>query len=231
VAEVPATLLSDPRRPRAGGADRQRRRRRRHGAWLSVAAVVLAAATPATSAAAPAGGGPMLAPQPAGQVGGVPVGYPHTLAGAISMVAHTAEASIGLDVGRARTVGAVVAAPSYSSAGADLAAQVVTLRTSLGLPADGTTGGAYAIFLARAYQVPAATGERVTVWVLGDFDAAGPATGGVGRSTPIASGMTVAWVGGDWKAVPDRVVVPADAQLPPGTAAPAARGWLPLAIT
>jgi len=142
--------------------------------------------------------GPLILPQPTNTVQGIPVGFPHSTEGAISAAAHYAEASVGLDVDRARALGEVAAAPSYIDAPPDFVRAVRSARTGLGLPPDGVSNGAYLTFEAQAFRVADATPALVDVAVLGRVDGAGPATQGQGRGGPTATSYTLVWVDGDW---------------------------------
>jgi hypothetical protein len=148
----------------------------------------------------PVSAGPLILPQPSNTTRGIPTGFAHSSEGAISAAAHYAEASVGLDVDRARALGDVAGAPAYIDAPHDFVRAVRSARTGLGLSrADGPPTGAYLTFEAQAYRVADATPVRVDVAVLGRVDGAGPATQGQGRGGPTATSYTLVWDDGDWR--------------------------------
>lgn len=151
----------------------------------------------------PVSAGPLILPRPTGQQQGIPTGFPHTTEGAISAAAHYNEIIIGLDSQVAARVGEVAAAPSYLDAPRDMIQGVAVARRSLGLGTDPQAPGAYLQFRSEAYRVLDATPNRVVVAVLGHVDAAGPATGGQGRTAVSAAAYAMVWVEGDWRIAAD----------------------------
>jgi hypothetical protein len=173
--------------------------------------------------------GPLILPEPANTAQGIPVGFPHSTEGAISAAAHYAEASVGLDVDRARALGEVAGSPSYIDAPQDFAQAVRSARTGLGLPPYGALNGAYLTFEAQAYRVADATPVLVDVAVLGRVDGAGPATQGQGQGGPTATSYTLVWVDEDWHFAGDGTSLSGQ---PPAPRSPQAynEGWRDLAM-
>jgi hypothetical protein len=178
----------------------------------------------------PVSAGPLILPPPTGTVRGVPVGFPHTVPGAISAAARYAETAIGLDETRARTVGEVASAPSYPSAAADFAIGASSARSRLGVH-EPQLGGAFLLFTARSYRVHEATTDRVLVQLLGIVEGAGPATSGQARRATLLPDYTMVWAHGDWKiagptnlAEPEPLPAPRSVQAYQG-------GWRDLALS
>jgi hypothetical protein len=178
----------------------------------------------------PVSAGPLVLPAPTGTVRGVPVGFPHTVPGAISAAARYAETAIGLDETRARTVGEVAGAPSYPAAADDLAYGVQVAVASLGLPPDVGAGGAYLAFQARAYRVTDVKEARAVVQLLGVAEAAGPATAGQGRRAVTVTGYTMVWADRDWKIAGDTNLADPEPLPAPGSAQAYQGGWRDLAL-
>ncbi|HEX5878465.1 MAG TPA: hypothetical protein VF468_09110 [Actinomycetota bacterium] len=189
-------------------------------------------ATPSTGAwvVPPVSAGPLILPPPAGTARGVPVGFPHTVPGAISAAARYAETAVGLDETRARTVGEVAGAPSYPSAADDFAHGVRIASSTLGVQPGDAGIGAYLTFQARAYRVVDAGADRALIHVLGIADGAGPATSGQGRQAVSVAAYTMVWADGDWK-IDGGTDLEEPQPLPaPGSAQAYERGWRDLAI-
>jgi hypothetical protein len=177
----------------------------------------------------PVSAGPMILPQPINTAQGTPSGFPHSTEGAISAAAHYAEASVGIDVDRARALGEVAGAPSYIDAPQHFVQAVRSARTGLGLPPDGPPKGAYLTFEAQAYKVADTTPVRVDVAVLGRVDGAGPATQGQGQGGLTATSYTLVWDDGDWHIAGDGT---SPSGQPPAPRSPQAydEGWRDLAM-
>ncbi len=177
----------------------------------------------------PVAAGPLILPRPTGTQQGIPIGFPRSTEGAISAAAHYAEASVGLDLERARALGEVAGSASYIDAPRDFVQAVRSTRTALGLSRQGATEGAYLTFEAQAYRVADATPVRVDVAVLGRVDGAGPATQGQGQGGPTATSYTLVWVDGDWHLAGDGTPLSGP---PPAPRTPRAydEGWRDLAM-
>jgi hypothetical protein len=203
------------------------------GADPSTAAPTATATQPTTAGVwrvPPVSAGPLILPRPTRVVRGVPVGFPHTVPGAISAAARYAETAIGLDETRARAVGEVAGAPSYPAAADDFALGVQGLRSSLGLPDGQPAYGAYVVFHAKAYRVLAAELDRAVVDVLGVVEAAGPATGGQSRRATSIVGYTLTWLDGTWRVTGDSGTREPDPLPAPGTVPAYEGGWRDLAL-
>jgi hypothetical protein len=177
----------------------------------------------------PVSAGPLILPRPTGTRQGVPVEFPHSTEGAISAAAHYAEASVTLDVERARTLGEVAGAPAYLDAPRDFVQAVRSARLGLGLSPDGAAKGAYLTFEAQAYRITDATPVRVDVAVVGRVDGAGPATQGQGHGGVTATSYTLVWVDGDWHLAGDGTPLSGPAPAP-RTPRAYAEGWRDLAM-
>jgi hypothetical protein len=177
----------------------------------------------------PVSAGPLILPQPSNTEQGIPTGFPHSTEGAISAAAHYAEASVSLDVDRARVVGSVARAPSYLDASHDFAQGARSARAMLGLAPGQPLAGAYLTFTPQAYRLTDATPERVRLAILGRVEAAGPATHGQGRTSHVATSYTMVWVEGDWRIAGDGDPLPAEIPTPRSPRA-YEEGWRDLAI-
>ncbi len=177
----------------------------------------------------PVSAGPLILPRPTGTEQAVPVGFPHSTEGAISAAAHYAQAAVGLDIERARTLGAVAAAPSYLDASRDFARGAQSARATLGLTPGQPLAGAYLTFTAQAYRVSDATPDRVRLALLGRVDAGGPATHGQGRTSHVATSYTLVWAEGDWRIAGDGDPLSAAVPLPRSPRA-YQEGWRDLAL-
>jgi hypothetical protein len=177
----------------------------------------------------PVSAGPLVLPQPTGLEKAVPVGFPHTTEGAISAAARYAQAAVGLDVDRARTLGDVVGAPAYLDASHDFTRGARSARDTLGLAPGEPVAGAYLTFTPQAYRVTDATPDRVRLAILGRVDAAGPATHGQGRTSTVATSYTLVWADGDWRIAGDGDALPAGVPMP-RTPTAYQQGWRDLAL-
>lgn len=178
--------------------------------------------------APPVSAGPLIAPPAAKTVRKIPVGYPHTTEGAISAAAHYAEATVTLQVDRARAVARAAAAPSYLQAVDDFTANAQTARRNLGIAATGPTRGAFLIYQSQGYLVRDAAPDRADVWILGIAEGAGPATGGQSQGGPSIARFRMVWVDGDWKFTDGGGKTPQAPQ--PGSAEAYDEGWRDLAL-
>ncbi|WP_019632526.1 hypothetical protein [Actinomadura atramentaria] len=179
--------------------------------------------TPVESAPA----GPFRLVQGARTEHGVPVGYPHSLAGAVSAAVHYwAQIASTLDARRAAEIAGAVADPSWRDAARELAEGPAQTRKALGLPAKGATG-ADVLLTPAAYQVRNATADSVTVLVLGYYQTTLP-DGDVDTRIGVYPAQ-MRWVAGDWK-MPRPTLSDdfADLRAAPGSDEAAALGWKPL---
>jgi hypothetical protein len=162
------------------------------------------------------------------QRGGIRIGFPHTLAGAVSAaVEDWSQVSSDLNPARAAVIGRAIAAPSWRGGPAALAAGVRRTRLSLGLAATGPVpAGAQATFTAVDYQVRRVSRSQVTVLLLAYYTITVP-----GQQPQTSVGVCPAnmrWEHRDWKiTAPGHTDYSAlDAQ--PGSSQAAAAGWQPL---
>lgn len=132
-------------------------------------------------------------------VNGVSVGYPHTLAGAVSAASeYMTDLGSTLDPDRTATVMRLVADPSYTDGPAEWAKGTSDARASLGLPVSGLLPSAAAVMLGPAeYQVRDASDDQVTVLLLARYTMSLPGTGT--KSSDAVFPLRMHWAGGDWK--------------------------------
>jgi hypothetical protein len=157
---------------------------------------------PPIPAATPALAGPVRIVHGAQLAGGIPVGFPHSTAGAVSAAAEfTALTLSTLDPGQAAAVMRVAADPSYPAGPQQAAAGVVSDRESLGLSASGPVPDGYSFTVAPVQcQVRDVTPGRETVLLLAQFTSVTPAAGIQVRAGVFPVAMH--WTGGDWKVLP-----------------------------
>ncbi|GHG50224.1 hypothetical protein [Streptomyces griseocarneus] len=141
---------------------------------------------------------PTVLPKPKDVKDGVPVGYPHTLEGAISAAAHYGDVLDLFNPKAAEQQARVMAAPNHRMMLETYMVQSAqTARTNEGLPADGESDNANFITTqSRAYHVANSTADSVTVWILMDCQTS---VRGVARSTTQVRGVVLVWTDGDWK--------------------------------
>lgn len=122
-----------------------------------------------TSTAAPTEGEALQLVSGRRRVSGVAIGYPHSVAGAVSAAVEIwSQAGATLNPDRAAAIGRLVADASWTDAPDEFAAGPKNTRRSLGLPASGDPGpGASISVEASAYQLRNKTSDRVTVLLLG----------------------------------------------------------------
>jgi hypothetical protein len=159
-------------------------------------------------------------------VEGISVGYPHTLAGAVSAaVEYTAQAGSTLEPGRGVVIGRVAVDPSWSNFAAEFAEGRKQTRTSMGLPPDGPLPADTGMAVSPvAYQVRDGSDDRVTVLLLGYLTTTSQQAGVQTRIGVFP--LLMRWAGGDWKAAQrDDDNDYAHLRLEPGTPAATAAGW------
>ncbi|GAA0464540.1 hypothetical protein ACFQ2B_40495 [Streptomyces stramineus] len=192
-------------------------------------------ASPSASAPAaiPTGGSntPTLLPKAKEVREGVPVGYPHTLEGAISAAAHYTDANDLFTPEAAERQGKVMGEPNYTQligTYARMAAQKA--RQDRGLPESGESDTAnFYANQSRAYSIASAADDKVTVWLLTDSTVS---VKGVSKNSTQVRGAVMVWAQGDWKmsvdtldGLPERQPKPAT----PGSPEAAQEGWRALA--
>lgn len=164
------------------------------------------------------------------KVKGVAVGYPHTMAGAVSAaVEATTDLGGTLDFDRAETIGAVVDDPANGHTAAYFAQGVALNRKNLGLPVTGAVPtGASMSAGPVSYQLRNQTKNSVTVLLLCYLTWITPAKGM--HNVVIVVGVPMVWTHGDWKQSITPVGAPDYAELryQPGSSQAVAAGWLAL---
>ena len=170
---------------------------------------------------------PLVLPKPERMAGTVPVGYPHTVTGAVAAATYFTEALDLLDPVVAADQVRIMAVPADADTLVEQAGSGARdLRTQAGLPADGPTVGSFISYQVRGYQLGSVAQNRVLVWVLTVQSTS--ISGGPVRSTNVVLGLVLAWTGTDWRVTKDD-----PGRLPP-VAAPGsdqahANGWRDLA--
>lgn len=180
--------------------------------------------TPArTGGAAPTG--PVRLVQGRELINGVYLGFPHSIAGAVSAAAGFLTA-IGstLDPDRAAAVMRMAADPAYPEGPQQAAEGVVNDRKGLGLPASGQLPQGVSLQVQPTeYQVRGVTPDRVTVLLLCDFTATVP---GQGTQTRIGVfPVRLHWHAGDWKILAPGAARYAGLAANPASPKAAALGW------
>ncbi|MEU1290208.1 hypothetical protein [Kitasatospora sp. NPDC005856] len=196
------------------------------------------AAAPATASAAavPPSASPSTVvqavplPAPARVEKGIPVGYPHTLAGAVSAAAHYTEARDLLSPDAVPGQMRVMAGKddeNFFKLTSLAIADARDWRRLLGLPeAGGSTGSDFIALQVRAYQATAVSADAVDVWLLTTQT---PTVGGIQHGTGVfAIAAPVVWDGGDWH-LTEKKVTQSPVVEDPGTAQADAAGWRPVA--
>ncbi|MFJ7911363.1 hypothetical protein [Kitasatospora sp. NPDC096204] len=169
-------------------------------------------------------------PAPARVEQGIPVGYPHTLAGAVSAAAHYTEARDLLSPDAVPGQMMVMARQNdeeFFKLTSLAIADARDWRRLLGLPeAGGSTGSDFIAFQVRAYQTESVSADAVDVWLLTTQT---PTVGGIQHGTGVfAVAAPVVWDGDDWRLTSKKMrQTPRVAQ--PGTTQADAAGWRPVA--
>jgi len=158
-------------------------------------------------------------------VNGVSVGYPHTLAGAVSAASeYMADLGSTLDPDRTAAVMRLVADPSYTDGPAEWAKGTSDARASLGLPTSGLLPSAAAVMLGPAeYQVRDASDDEVTVLLLARYTISLPGTGT--KSSNAVFPLRMHWAGGDWKVLKPDGTTYTSLAAAPGSDQASSLGW------
>ncbi|MFI9206474.1 hypothetical protein [Streptomyces sp. NPDC053048] len=188
-------------------------------------------AAPSASApvAIPSGGSntPTLLPKAKEVKEGVPVGYPHTLEGAISAAAHYTDANDLFTPDAAERQARVIAEPNMlGMIGSYARMSAQEARKSRGLPENGESDTAnFYANQSRAYVIDSAEPDKVTVWLLVDSTIS---VKGVSENATAVRGAIMIWADGDWKmsfdtltGLPDKKPSPET----PGSAKAVEAGW------
>ena len=161
---------------------------------------------------------------------GVAVGYPHSVAGAVSAAnEYSIQLGSTLDPERAAAIAAAIVDPATGLSVAFLAQGPVNSRRSLGLPLSGPVlVGASMSHGPVSYQIRDAERDHVLVLLLGYLSTITPAQGLRNRIGVFPIPMV--WSLGDWKIGPRADEAPdyAELRFAPGSAEAVAAGWLPL---
>ncbi|UQI49656.1 hypothetical protein M1P56_35280 (plasmid) [Streptomyces sp. HU2014] len=192
-----------------------------------------AAPSASAPAAIPSGGSntPTVLPKPKEVKEGVPVGYPHTLEGAVSAAAHFTDVNDLFTPDVAERQARVMAEPNYLGmlgTYARMAAQEA--RKARGLPENGESDTAnFYANQSRAYSIDSAASDKVTIWILVDSTIS---VKGVSKNITEVRGAIMIWAEGDWKmsfdtldGLPEEQPSPAT----PGSAQALDEGWRALA--
>ena len=160
------------------------------------------------------------------RVSGVAVGYPHSVAGAVSAAVEIwTQVGSTLDPDRAAAIGRLVADESWTNAPDEFAAGPKNSRRRLGLSASGDVGPEASIVVeAAGYQLRNKSSERVTVLLLGYLTTNSPSKGSQTQVGVFPA--TLHWSTGDWKIEKGDGTDYGDLAQQPGTAEAASAGWL-----
>jgi hypothetical protein len=169
--------------------------------------------------------GPVQLVQGRELINGVYLGFPHSIAGAVSAAAGFLTA-IGstLDPDRAAAVMRMAADPAYQDGPQQAAEGAVNDRKDLGLPASGPLPQGASLQVQPAeYQLRGVTTDQVTVLLLCDFTATVP---GQGTQTRIGVfPVPLHWYAGDWKILAPGTASYAGLAAEPASPQAAALGW------
>jgi hypothetical protein len=160
-------------------------------------------------------------------VDGVRVGYPQSVAGAVSAaVEYWTRLGSTLDPDEARRIGRRVAVRSWKTAGDDLAKGTANTRRQFGLPGTGVLPPEAMVSLGPvAYQLRDRSPGRVTVLLLGYLITTMPSAGTQTRLGVFPAVMR--FDAGDWRVAKDSDGADyRSLQAPPGSAQARAAGWL-----
>ncbi|MEV7601682.1 hypothetical protein AB0O91_30405 [Kitasatospora sp. NPDC089797] len=161
-------------------------------------------------------------------VNGVQLGYPHSMAGAVSAaVEYWRQLGSTLEPDRAAAVARLVAVDSWSSAADVLAKGPVATRKGLGLPTGGQLPPGTSVVLSPVeYQVRSVGPDSVQVLLLATYTSSVPGTGMQTRMGVYPLDLT--WSATDWR-------IPAPSGNPttdytslvaePGSPQASAKGW------
>ncbi|MFC9223132.1 hypothetical protein ACFT8W_20805 [Streptomyces hygroscopicus] len=173
---------------------------------------------------------PTLLPKPKTVRSGVPVGYPHTLNGAISAAAHFYDTVDLFDPVASERQARITATPGKEKELGDEALRLsMAARRDAGLALIGESSTAnYYSLQSRAYRVASATEDRVTVWILTDTELS---VRGVAKSDTAVQTAVLAWAGGDWKFTGQEGGEDEPKPVVPESAQAVREGWRSLAYT
>ncbi|MFF5230275.1 hypothetical protein [Dactylosporangium sp. NPDC000521] len=179
------------------------------------------------SAAAPsASPGPLRLVRGSRTTDGVSLGYPQSVAGAVSAsVEWSTLVASNLDLQRAATFGTLVGDGSIPAG--DWIAGVISVRELLGVATSGPVPlGASVVSSPVSYQVRDMAEDRVTVLILAFYTLRSDTYGY--RSAVAVFPLLMVWNGADWKMHdrPDNAHDYAELRLQPGSSEAAAAGWL-----
>lgn len=179
-------------------------------------------AQPAATASAP--DGPVTVIPGKHTINGVELGFPHTVAGAISAAADDETELTTLDASRATIVGRLIADPSNSNLPSDAANGAESFREAFGIPATGPVPAGYSFhFKATEYQLRNVASDKVTVLLLCDLSYTQPRLGVNSRIGVFP--LFMHWVHGDWKENGDAGPVYMYLSAAPHSARASALGW------
>ncbi|ATL88789.1 hypothetical protein [Streptomyces malaysiensis] len=173
---------------------------------------------------------PTVLPKPKTVADGVPVGYPHTLNGAVSAAAHFYDTADLFDPTASQRQARITAAPGKAKELGDEALRLsMAARRDAGLTLVGESSTAnYYALSSRAYRVDSATEDRVTVWILTDTELS---VHGVAKSDTAVQTAVLTWSGGDWKFTGQEGRDDEPKPVVPESAQAVREGWRSLAYT
>lgn len=231
----------------------QRRRRARNRLLMLaalVAAAVLGAATfavvtrdsgpekasakdkhspsPASAAPTPGSTEPDVLPSAETVKDGVPIGYPHTIKGAISAAAHFYDISDPFDPSAQERLARITAAPGKEKGlGDDAFRFAMAARASAGLSPVGESDNAnFYTLQSRAYRISSVKASKVIVWILTDTELS---VRGVTKTNTTVQTASLLWADGDWRFTTHEDVGKEPSPVVPDSAAAVREGWRTLA--
>jgi hypothetical protein len=200
----------------------------RGSATVQQTASVPSVSSTAGSTSASAAAGPIQLVRGTTLTNGVYVGYPHSMAGAVSAaVEFMTQLGSTLDPDRSAAVMRLVADPSYPTAADEWAHGTSSARTSLGLSPVGLLPSEAAVMVGPVeYQLRDATADQATVLLLANYTTSLP---GAGTKTSIAVfPLRMHWASGDWKILKPDTTDYSSLRATPSTDPATADGWLEL---
>lgn len=186
---------------------------------------------PAAPAAPPAENavldGELLLPQPTEYIGGVPIGFPRSDAGAVAAAYGYSRIATGVDVQDTLDALKTVADPEagwYASARGQIADGLIAQRKSLGLPAVGFSNSALINVTPSGYRIARDADGTATVQTLNVVST--QSADGTTATGTVVFRWALRWVGDRWLAV-RTFMDEADEALAvaPFTTAAQAKGW------
>ncbi|MGK5639594.1 hypothetical protein ACSNOK_14980 [Streptomyces sp. URMC 126] len=176
---------------------------------------------------------PTVLPKPKSVKDGVPVGYPHTVEGAVSAAAHYSDVGDLFTPETAERQAHVTAEPGFQELMAGFAkAAAQEARKTHGLPPDGESDqGSYYARQARAYHIISQSPGKVSLWLLEETTVS--VRGVLSEQGPGVHGAIMTWANGDWHLSVDLVIGQHDEEPPavvtPGSPEAVREGWRALA--